>query len=287
MRILADGILTYKMMNIKSTVTLHNGLQMPIFGLGVFLSKEGPEVENAVRFALDAGYIHIDTAAIYGNERGVGKAIRESGIPRDQVFITSKVWNADQGYESTLMAFEKSLEKLETGYLDLYLIHWPKGELSVGTWKAMEEIYASGRARAIGVSNFLVHHLEDLLPHCNVVPMVNQVEFHPYLQQPALQQFCSENKIQFEAWSPIMKGRVNDIPVLQALGVKYGKTPVQITLRWEVQKQIVTIPKSVKAERITSNAQIFDFELSEEDMAKIDRLDKHQRVGADPDNFNF
>jgi methylglyoxal/glyoxal reductase len=287
MRILADGILTYKMMNIKSTVTLHNGLQMPIFGLGVFLSKEGPEVENAVRFALDAGYIHIDTAAIYGNERGVGKAIRESGIPRDQVFITSKVWNADQGYESTLMAFEKSLEKLETGYLDLYLIHWPKGELSVGTWKAMEEIYASGRARAIGVSNFLVHHLEDLLPHCNVVPMVNQVEFHPFLQQPALQQFCSENEIQFEAWSPIMKGRVNDIPVLQALGVKYGKTPVQITLRWEIQKQIVTIPKSVKAERITSNAQIFDFELSEEDMAKIDRLDKHQRVGADPDNFNF
>lgn len=274
-------------MNIKSTVSLHNGLQMPIFGLGVFLSKEGPEVENAVRFALDSGYIHIDTAAIYGNERGVGKAIRESGIPREQVFITSKVWNADQGYASTLKAFEKSIDRLETCYLDLYLIHWPKGELSVGTWKAMEEIYASGRARAIGVSNFLEHHLEYLLPHCNVVPMVNQVEFHPYLQQPALQKYCNEKKIQFEAWSPIMKGRVNDIPVLQALGAKYGKTAVQITLRWEVQKQIVTIPKSVKTERIASNAQLFDFELSEEDMAKIDRLDRHQRVGADPDNFNF
>lgn len=274
-------------MNIQSTVTLNNGVKMPIFGLGVFLTKEGEEVENAVRWALDAGYIHIDTAAVYGNERGVGKALKQSGIPRNEVFITTKVWNADQGYASALKAFETSCDKLDTDYVDLYLIHWPKGDLSVETWKAMEEIYASGRAKAIGVSNFLVHHLQDLLLHCNVVPAVNQVEFHPFLQQPPLQAFCREMGVQMEAWSPIMKGRVSDIPVLQALAARYGKTPVQITLRWELQKQIVTIPKSVKADRILSNAEVFDFELTTEDMERIDRLDKHQRVGADPDNFNF
>lgn len=274
-------------MNIKSTVTLNNGVKMPIFGLGVFLTKEGDEVENAVRWALDAGYIHIDTAAVYGNEKGVGKALRQSGIPRNNVFITTKVWNADQGYASAHKAFEISCDKLDTDYVDLYLIHWPKGDLSIETWKALEEIYASGRAKAIGVSNFLVHQLQDLLPHCNIVPAVNQVEFHPYLQQPPLQAFCREKGIQLEAWSPIMKGRVSEIPVLQALAARYGKTPVQITLRWELQKQIVTIPKSVKADRIVSNADVFDFELTPEDMDRIDRLDKHQRVGADPDNFNF
>jgi len=274
-------------MNIKSTVTLSNGVKMPLFGLGVFLAKEGHEVENAVRCALELGYVHIDTAAIYGNERGVGKAVRESGIPRNEVFITSKVWNSDQGYQSTLKAFDISLDKLGTDYIDLYLIHWPKGDLSIETWKAMEEIYASGKAKAIGVSNFLVHHLQDLLPTCKITPMVNQFEFHPYLQQPSLQKYCSKHAIQVEAWSPIMKGKVNEIPVLQALGAKYGKTPVQVTLRWEIQKGIVTIPKSTKPERILSNADIFDFELTEEDMAKIDRLDKNRRIGADPDNFDF
>lgn len=274
-------------MNVGATVKLNNGVQIPLFGLGVFMSKEGTEVEHAVRTALNEGYRHIDTAAVYGNESGVGKAVRDSGIPRSQVFITSKVWNAEQGYATTLKAFEKSLDRLGTDYLDLYLIHWPKGELSVETWKALEELYASERVKAIGVSNFLVHHLQDLLPHCHIKPMVNQVEFHPYLQQPDLLKFCLENQIQLEAWSPIMKGRVNDIPVLQALSAAYGKTPVQITLRWEIQKNIVTIPKSVKADRIKSNAEIFDFELTDDDMLKIDRLDKHQRVGPDPDNFNF
>jgi methylglyoxal/glyoxal reductase len=274
-------------MNIQSAVTLHNGIRMPLFGLGVFLSKEGLEVENAVKIALEAGYRHIDTAAVYGNERGVGKAVKNSGIPRNQIFITSKVWNSDQGYQTTFDAFEESIERLSTDYIDLYLIHWPKGDLSVETWKAMEEIYQQGRVKAIGVSNFLMHHLEDLLPHCRITPMVNQVEFHPYLQQPALQQFCLDHQIQLEAWSPIMKGKVNDIPVLQALSVKYGKTPVQITLLWELQKQIVTIPKSVHRNRIISNADVFDFELSAEDIQKIDQLDRHIRTGADPDNFNF
>lgn len=274
-------------MDIKSSVTLSNGLQMPLFGLGVFMSKEGLEVEGAVLTALESGYRHIDTAAVYGNERGVGKAVNGSGIPRKEIFITSKVWNSDQGYQTTFDAFEESIERLDTDYIDLYLIHWPKGDLSVETWKAMEEIYASGRIRAIGVSNFLVHHLEGLLPHCKVKPMVNQVEFHPYLQQPALQNFCRSQGIQLEAWAPIMRGKVNDIPVLQALAAKYGKTPVQVTLRWELQKQIVTIPKSVHPERILSNIDVFDFELSEEDMLSIDSLDRHHRFGADPDNFNF
>jgi len=260
---------------------------MPLFGLGVFRSKEGLEVENAVSIALESGYRHIDTAAVYGNERGVGKAVKNSKIPRNEIFITSKIWNSDQGYQTTFDAFEESIERLDTDYIDLYLIHWPKGDLSVETWKAMEEIYNQGRVRAIGVSNFLVPHLEMLLPHCKVKPMVNQVEFHPYLQQPALQQYCIEHQIQLEAWSPIMKGKVNDIPVLQALAAKYGKTPVQITLRWELQKNIVTIPKSVHKERIVANAGVFDFEITPEDMLKIDRLDKEERVGPHPDKITF
>lgn len=275
------------MITIQSTVELSNGVKMPLFGLGVWLTREGPEVEGAVSMALEAGYRHIDTAAIYGNERGVGKALRESGIPRNEIFITSKVWNADQGYHTTFNAFNASIEKLGTGYIDLYLIHWPKGALSAETWKAMEEIYEKGGVRAIGVSNFLVHHLEELLPSCKISPMVDQVEFHPYLQQPLLQEYCRAHSIRQEAWSPIMKGRVNEIQQLKDLAVKYGKSPVQITIRWELQKQIVTIPKSVHRERIFSNADVFDFEISREDMAVIDSLDRDARVGAHPDNINF
>jgi diketogulonate reductase-like aldo/keto reductase len=274
-------------MDIQSTVSLSNGYKMPRFGLGVFRSKEGHEVESAVLTALEAGYRHIDTAAVYGNERGVGRAVRQSGLPRSEVFITSKIWNSDQGYETTFDAFNDSIERLDTDYIDLYLIHWPKGPLSLETWKAMEEIYVSGRIKAIGVSNFLIHHLEELFPVCRFKPVVNQVEFHPYLQQPELQEFCRSHQIQVEAWSPIVRGQVNEDPVLQALAAKYGKSPVQITLRWELQKGIVTIPKSVHAERILSNADLFDFEISGEDMARIDRLDRHFRTGADPDNFNF
>ncbi len=274
-------------MNLQTTVELNNGVRMPRIGLGVFMSKEGLEVEGAVSAALEAGYRHIDTAAVYGNERGVGKAVAASGIPRADIFITSKVWNSDQGYQTTLDAFAESMERLGGSYIDLYLIHWPKGPLSVETWNALEEIYGKGWARSIGVSNFLVHHLEELWPRCSVKPMVNQVEFHPYLQQPALQAWCRGHRVQLEAWSPIMKGRVNEIPLLQQLADKYGKSPVQITLRWELQKQIVVIPKSVHRERILSNAELFDFEISDEDMTLIDSLDRHVRVGADPDNFNF
>ena len=270
-----------------SSVKLSNGVEMPWLGLGVFQSKEGDEVERAVRCALETGYRSIDTAAIYKNERGVGKAIIESGVPREEIFLTTKVWNNDQGYQSTFRAFEESLEKLQTNYIDLYLIHWPKGELSIETWKAMEELYEKGRIRAIGVSNFLIHHLKHLMDNLRIVPMVNQIEFHPELIQPELLKFCLDNQIRPEAWHPIMKGKVNDIPVFQALSMKYQKSSVQIVLRWDIQKGVLTIPKSVTPERIIHNADIFDFELSSEDMAKIDKLDKHARMGADPDNFNF
>ena len=274
-------------MDITSTATLNNGVKMPWLGLGVFQSKDGEEVITAVKTALDLGYKSIDTAAIYQNERGVGTAILDSGIAREEIFLTSKVWNTEQGYTTTMAAFEASLEKLQTDYLDLYLIHWPKGNRSVETWKALEEIYAKGQAKAIGISNFLVHHLQDFLPHCKVTPAVNQVEFHPELIQPSLLEFCQNKGIQLEAWSPIMKGRVNDIPILQELAAKYGKTPVQITLRWDIQKGVVTIPKSVTPERIITNADIFDFELSPEDMAKIDKLDKNGRIGGHPDYISF
>lgn len=274
-------------MNISSTVKLNNGVKMPWLGLGVFRANEGNEVEKAVLAALEFGYKSIDTAAIYQNERGVGNAIMESGMAREDIFLTSKVWNSEQGYQTTLDAFESSLEKLQTNYLDLYLIHWPKGERSVETWKAMEEIYAKGKIKAIGVSNFLVHHLEDFLPHCKIIPAVNQVEFHPELMQPDLMRFCENAGIRLEAWRPIMEGRVNDIPVFQELSKKYGKTPVQIVLRWDIQKGVVTIPKSVTPERIRSNGDIFDFELSPDDVKKIDQLDKNNRLGGHPDTINF
>lgn len=274
-------------MNITSKVKLNNGVEMTQFGLGVFMSKEGTEVENAVKVALQSGYRHIDTAAIYKNERGVGNAIKASGVARQDIFITSKVWNSDQGYKTTLAAFDESLEKLQTDYLDLYLVHWPKGKRSVETWKALEELYKNGRVKAIGISNFLVHHLEEFLPECKIIPAVNQYEFHPELQQPDLLEYCRKHGIQPEAWSPIMKGRVNDVPLIQELAEKYGKTPVQVTLRWEIQKGIVTIPKSVTPERIISNSHIFDFELTDEDITKIDGLDKNKRIGFHPDEIPF
>jgi len=276
---------------VKQSVTdaaiLQNGVKMPWIGLGVFRVEEGEPVENAVRWALEAGYRHIDTAAIYGNERGVGKAIRKSGVPREDVFVTTKVWNSDQGYEKTLAAFDASLERLGMDYVDLYLVHWPVKELYKETWRALEAIYESGRARAIGVSNFLIHHLQDLMTDARVMPMVNQVEFHPYLQQPELQAFCREHHIQLEAWRPLMKGQVMEIPELVMLGEKHGKNPVQITLRWMIQKRVVTIPKSARKERIFSNIDIFDFSLDEADMALIDSLDRNQRLGRHPDNFHF
>ncbi|MCL4695345.1 MAG: aldo/keto reductase [Candidatus Hydrogenedentes bacterium] len=275
---------------IESThaaVKLSNGIEMPLLGLGVWRSGPGAETEQAVRWALDAGYRHIDTAAIYQNEESVGKGVAESDVPRDEVFVTTKVWNTDQGYDTTLRAMETSLKKLGLEYVDLYLVHWPvKGKFK-DTWRAMEVIYESGKAKAIGVSNFLVHHLEDLLGSAKVAPMVNQVEFHPRLQQPELLAFDQKHGIAHEAWAPIMKGRVNDIPELQAIAKQHGKSPVQVTIRWELQKGVVTIPKSVHQERIVNNADVFDFELTADELATIDGLDAGERVGPHPDEIDF
>ena len=273
--------------HISDAATLRNGVSMPWLGLGVLHIADGETVENAVRWALETGYRHIDTAAIYGNEIGVGRAIKQSGVPRAEIFVTSKVWNRDQGYDQALAAFEVSLDRLEMDYVDLYLVHWPVEDKFKETWQALETIYDSGRARAIGVSNFLVHHLAILLEEAHIVPMVDQVEFHPYLQQPDLQAFCRERQIQLEAWRPIMMGKVNDVPELVRLGQKYGKTPVQITLRWMIQRGVVVIPKSEQQARIQSNADIFDFELEARDLTFIDGLDRHERLGSDPDNFHF
>ena len=276
-----------KISDIRGAFELHNGVLMPYFGLGVFLVDDGDEVTKAVNDALSVGYIHIDTASLYGNERGIGQAVASSGIPRKEIFVTSKVWNSDQGYDSTLRAFEKSMKLLGFDYLDLYLVHWPVKGKYIQTWKALERLYAEGRVRAIGVSNFLRHHLEDLLPHCETVPMVNQMEFHPRLVQQPLIDFCSSHKIQYEAWSPLMQGKIFTVRELHLIAAKYRKNVAQLVLRWNLQKGVITIPKSVHRERIISNAQIFDFEITTEDMLAIDSLDNHERVGADPDNFNF
>lgn len=274
------------MRNLQDTVMLNNGVAMPGFGLGVFKVGDGTPVVNSVKSALRLGYRSIDTAAVYGNEKGVGEAVGASGIPRDQLFITSKIWNADQGYDSTLNAYEASLERLGMEYLDLYLIHWPVKGRYVETWKAMVDLYHRGKVRAIGVSNFHIHHLKDIMAAGDVVPAVNQIELHPLLNQEAIRDFCRMNNIVVEAWSPLMRGNL-DLPVLGDLAVKHGKTPAQIVLRWHIQNGIVVIPKSVHEHRIRENAQVFDFSLSSEDMKMIDALHEGRRFGADPDDFNF
>jgi len=273
--------------NLQGTFRLHNGVEMPYFGLGVYLSKDGQEVINAIKWAVDAGYRHIDTASIYKNEEGVGIGVKEASVAREELFVVSKVWNSDQGYESTLKAFDDSLKRLGMDYLDLYLIHWPVEGKYKETWRALEKLYAEGRVRAIGVSNFLQHHLEDLMAYAEVVPMVNQMEFHPYLVQQELLDFCNKNTIQYEAWSPMMQGKIFGMDAFEALAKKYNKTIAQIVLRWDLQKGVVTIPKSTKKERIESNAAIFDFEITQEDMELLDAMDRQQRFGPDPDTFDF
>ncbi|MRX52988.1 aldo/keto reductase [Bacillus idriensis] len=279
------------MNNLQSTTTLHNGVEMPWFGLGVFKVEEGPELVSAVKAAIKNGYRSIDTAAIYGNEEGVGQGIREgiaeAGIRREDLFVTSKVWNADLGYDQTIKAYETSLAKLGLDYLDLYLIHWPVESKYKEAWRALETLYKNGKIKAIGVSNFQIHHLESLMEDAEIKPMINQVEFHPRLTQKNLLSFCKEHGIQLEAWSPLMQGQLLDHPQLMDIANKYKKTIAQIILRWDLQNGVITIPKSTKEERIIQNAAIFDFELTEGDMALIDGLNRNERVGPDPDNFDF
>lgn len=277
--------------HLQDTVTLHNGVKIPGLGLGVFKVEEGPELIQAVKAAVKHGYRSIDTAAVYQNEGSVGEAIadlfKESTVAREDLFVTSKVWNADLGYESTLAAYETSLNKLGLDYLDLYLIHWPVKGKYKDAWRALETLYRDGRVKAIGVSNFQVHHLEDLMKDAEIKPMINQVEFHPRLTQKEVRAFCQEHGIQMEAWSPLMQGELLDNEVLKGIAEKYGKSVAQIILRWDVQHGVVTIPKSTKEQRIIENAALFDFELTEDDMNQIDGLNEDRRVGPDPDNFDF
>lgn len=271
--------------NLQDTITLHNGVKMPGFGLGVYKVDDGKTVVESVKTAINHGYRSIDTASFYDNEVGVGQGIKESGISREAIFVTSKVWNDEQGYESTLKAFERSLEKLDLEYLDLYLIHWPIKELFKETWKALEKLYKDGRVRAIGVSNFNINQLKDLLADCNVKPLINQVEFHPHLTQVALRNLCKQENIQLEAWSPLKRGRLLEEPTILKIARKYHKTTAQVILRWDVQNQVITIPKSVTKERIIENAAIFDFSLTDEDMESMNQLNINDRSGSDPANY--
>ena len=266
---------------------LNNGVEMPRLGLGVLQVGEDEAVSSAVLHALRVGYRSIDTASVYGNERAVGSAIRKSGIPRADIFVTTKVWNDAQREKRTSAAFDESLARLGLDYVDLYLIHWPVAGCYKDTWREMESIFRSGRARAIGVSNFMPHHLDDLVSASEIAPSVNQIEFHPLLVQPDLMKACRDHNIQVVAWSPLMKGHVSRQTAIVEMAGKYGKTPAQIVLRWDLQHGVIAIPKSRQPARIAENADIFDFELAEEDVRFLDSLNEGKRFGPDPYDFDF
>jgi methylglyoxal/glyoxal reductase len=273
------------LVSLADTVKIAPSVAVNRLGLGTYRADEGPDVEREVRYGLDLGYRTIDTAALYGNEHSVGKTMRHSGVAREDVFVTTKLWNDDQGYDSALRAFDTSLERLGFDYVDLYLVHWPNDVRMRDTWRAMEAILASGRTRAIGVGNFLVHHLEALSAFADTAPALNQIEHHPRLQQPGLVTYCQERGIAVQAWAPIMRGKVMLVPEIVQIAQAHRKTPAQVTLRWILQRGVITIPKSVHERRIAENADIYDFELSSADMAIIDSLDRGERIGPDPDTF--
>lgn len=277
----------HRMGNFDLETTLHNSVQMPRLGLGVWKMDNDKEAADAVKAALETGYRSIDTAAVYKNEEAVGRGIKESHLPREKIFLTSKVWNTDQEYESTLKAFEASIQRLSVDYLDLYLIHWPGVDKYKDTWRALEKLYNEGRVRAIGVSNFHIHHLEELKKDAEIRPMVNQVEFHPLLNQEDMQAYCRIQEIQMEAWSPLAQGKLLDNPVLKNIGKKYGKSPAQVIIRWDLQQGIVTIPKSSNPKRIKQNYDVFDFELTDDEIHAINKLNKNERMGPDPDDLKF
>lgn len=272
-----------------SLLTLNNGIKIPKVGFGVWKVAD-EEAPKTVSQAFDAGYRLIDTAKIYGNEVGVGKAIASSSLSRDELFITTKVWNSDQGYEETLQAIDESLDKLGLDYVDLYLVHWPTPmyDQYVETYKALETIYKDGRAKAIGVCNFNIEHLQRLEQECSIVPTVNQVECHPYLQQQELKAYCAEKGIALQAYSPLMNGQtVLEDRTIVALAEKYGKTAAQIILRWHLQSDHLIIPKTVTPIRMTENIQLFDFELTAEDITQITALDRGERVNSDPNTMDI
>ena len=273
-------------MDINTKVTLNNGVTIPIIGLGVFQSPPGGTTKQAILDSLDAGYRHIDTARIYGNEVDVGKALAESGLQREEIFVTTKLWNADQGYESTLDALEISLGKMDLDYVDLYLMHWPVEDRRLESWTAMEELLAKDRCRSIGVSNFMVHHLEELLKNTQVVPAINQIELSPYnyLQRKETLELCHSEGIVIEAYSPLTKGKKLGDPRLVEIAAQYEKTTAQLLIRWALEKQFVVLPKSVKKDRIVENAEVFDFTISSEDMTAMDGFNENLATGWDPTN---
>lgn len=285
--------MTFK--NLQDTYTLANDVQIPCIGFGTWQTPDGETAINSVKAALKAGYRHIDTAACYGNEASVGQAIKESGVPREEIFVTSKVWNTERGYEKTLAAFETTMAKLDLDYVDLYLIHWPAAanqfenwkEINAQTWRALEELYIKGKVKAIGVSNFLPHHLEALLEGAKVVPMINQIEYHPGFMQAESVAFCKAHNILVEAWSPLGTGNVLNNETLIMMAQKYSKTVAQICIRWVLQHGLLPLPKSITESRIIENTEVFDFELKEEDMAIIDAIPFCGGAGINPDAINF
>jgi diketogulonate reductase-like aldo/keto reductase len=276
-----------KLESLADTVQIAPGVEMNRLGLGTYRADEGPDVEGEVMAALSLGYRLIDTAALYRNEASIGRALAASGVPREDVFVTTKLWNTDQGYDSTQAAFDGSLARLGFDRVDLYLIHWPIAGKTRETWRAMEEILASGRTRAIGVCNFLPHHLEELLSFANTPPAVDQFEHHPRLQQPELVRFCFEHGITPQAWAPVMRGRVLLIPELVQIAQAHGKSPAQVSIRWILQRGVTTIPKSIHENRIRENADVYDFELSPDEMAIIESLDQGARLGPHPDRHGM
>lgn len=270
---------------LTESITLYNGVEIPKLGLGVFLMKDEEELVEAVKAAVEAGYRHFDTAKIYGNEEYLSKGLKESGISREEIFLTSKVWNYDLGYEQTKIAFQETLDRLDTDYLDLYLIHWAAPKYAE-SWKALIELYEEGRVRAIGVSNFQIHHLEDLKNQELMQPMINQIETHPEFPQNELHEYMKENGIVHEAWGPLGQGKTDlfQQPIILGLADKYGKTPAQIILRWHLERGEVIIPKSVRASRIQENSEVFDFSLTSNEMELMETLNTGTRYGSDPDD---
>jgi diketogulonate reductase-like aldo/keto reductase len=272
-------------LNINTTLKLSNNVEIPIFGLGTYLAEQGKQAEDAIHIALEAGYKHFDTAAFYFNEESVGKAIRESSFDRKELFVTTKLWNSDHGYENALTAFNKSLKKLNIEYIDLYLVHWPVEGLRKESWKALEKVYKEGHCRAIGVSNYTIRHLEELLSECEIKPTVNQVEYHPFLYQRDLRDYCRSNNIALESYSPLTKGQRLQDNKLGQIAKEYNRSPAQILIRWNLEQEIVVIPKSANKNRIIENSKIFDFSIKPEDMKKLNSLNEDYRCTWDPTNI--
>ena len=283
------------MKGLTDTFELHNGYRIPCVGFGTWQTPDGETAVQAVKSAIENGYRHIDTAAVYQNEVGVGQGIMASGVDRKELFVTSKVWNTESGYEKTIAAFHQTLSDLQLDYLDLYLIHWPAiakqhdnwEQLNAETWRAMEDLYKAGKIKAIGVSNFLPHHLESLLQQCTITPMVNQIEFHPGYMQKETVEYCQKHDILVEAWSPLGNGKLLSNPLLQEIAQKYDKSVAQLCIRWVLQHNLLPLPKSITPERIKQNADVFDFDISADDMNKIDNMAYCGGSGLSPDDIDF